>query len=397
MAHVPKVVSAGSAFDRLASSTGGAQGRVGVFILLMVIALVVPGIYAWVLLSRKVEKTEDIVMPKEPYSGEKLAAAAPRPLARPEPTSPAPPKPTPTTLPAPAPAPRPEKQGPDWSFIRGRTGGPMVVVQAAKEPGASMRISSSSTPSIRKRHVPRGTILPAFLESKVVSDNLDSRVRAVLLEDYKLGDDVILPSGGFFIGDAESLGSRYQKRIAVRVTNFVYPDKEREVAIKGLLLNPDESAHLDADEIDHHTGKLIAGIVGLEALRAAAGAVGGYQGNQVAVSFGTGVGDTTQGVLTPSLQNLTQIVPTITVEPGKPVLVFVEESFDVPELDALPEGFAVPAASDGRDDGATQADLASTMERLKRLMSSAEEAQATMSRGLMPGQALPQSAGEGSR
>ncbi|MFN7971316.1 MAG: TrbI/VirB10 family protein [Acidobacteriota bacterium] len=204
---------------------------------------------------------------------------------------------------------------------------------------------------------------------------------------------MILPAGGFFVGDVAALGSRYQKRIAVKVTNYVYPDREREVAIKGILLNPDESAHLDADDIDHHTGKLIAGIVGLETLRAVAGAVGGYQGNDVAVSFGSGLGDSTQGVVAPSLQNLMQVVPTITVEPGKPVLVFVEESFDVPDLESLPAHFAEPSApvADGGTD-APAADLASTMDRLKRLVESAEQAQATMSRGL-PGQAAPPAGG----
>ena len=191
---------------------------------------------------------------------------------------------------------------------------------------------------------------------------------------------MILPAGGYFIGDAASLSSRYQKRIAVRVTNFVYPDREREVAMSGLLLNPDESAHLRADEVDHHTGKLIAGIVGLEALRGAAGALGGYQGNQVAVNLGQGLGSTTQGVFEPSLQNLTQVLPTIIVEPGKPVLVFVEESLDVPEYRSLPHGYAVPAAvaaDDGGEDPQRE-QWTMMMERLERSMEAAEVAEARL-------------------
>ena len=61
----------------------------------------------------------------------------------------------------------------------------MVVVEAEEREETSF-VDVPATPVVRNRHIPRGTILPALLESTVVSDNLDSRVRAVLLEDFEL-------------------------------------------------------------------------------------------------------------------------------------------------------------------------------------------------------------------
>jgi len=197
----------------------------------------------------------------------------------------------------------------------------------------------------RTRHVPRGTIMLGFLESRILSDNLDSRVRVQLVEDYKLGRDVILPAGGVFIGEAMEVGSRYQKRLAVRVGNYVYPDGEREVPLSGLLLNPDESAHLLADDVKHHTGKLIAGTTALAVLGAVTGVVGSAHGEGLAPIAGAnaagGLGDLAQR----NVQGLTEIMPTLVVEPGKPCWIFVDESFDVPEYASLPAGYAPRAGT----------------------------------------------------
>lgn len=229
--------------------------------------------------------------------------------------------------------------------IRARSAGSMVAVRI----DPVMTEGSFGDDEAFMRNVPRGAIFDGVLESAVVSDNLDSRVRVRLDRDYRFGETVIFPKEGYFVGDVFRVDSRYQKRIAVRITHYVYPDwvaaelgTTPEVEFSGLLLNPDESAHLVASDIRHHTGKLIAGVTALEGLRAVAGAIGGGSRTNVAVNFGQGVGSGLQDIYEPRIETILEIPPTLSVEPGKPVYVFVDKSFEVPSFEDVLRGHRAP-------------------------------------------------------
>ena len=252
--------------------------------------------------------------------------------------------------------------GIDWAWVRSRSADSMVAIPAAST-NDGPREGASPTPATA--HVPRGTVMSALLESRIRSDNLDSRVRATLLEDLVIGGEVIFPAGGRLNGEAFPVASRYQDRVAVRIFNYVYPDGSgRELPFDGLLLNRDASAHLMADDKRHHTGKLITAIGVLEGLRAATGLLGGGEGNDVLVNLGNGVAGGVQSVAEPKLQHVLQIVPTLIVEPGKPVFVYVDESFDCPAFSRLPAG-GVPARQTSQDAGPADPYLSALMEQIQ--------------------------------
>jgi len=358
--------------EQVAGGINGGLGRVVIF--LMVVVAAVGGImfYGWWAFGGTVEANEEPPTAVTSYTPADLGGSAkelPVPAGEVE-DEPGPGATAKTDAKEQARKQEEEKSRKELlAEMRARSAGRMVVVKAAppKPPPSVVPYS----PELR--HVPRGTIMQGFLESRVVSDNLDSRVRVRLLEDLVLSGDVILPKNGEFIGDVAAVMSRYQHRIAVRVTNYIYPDKEREVEVAGFLLNPDESAHLMADDIKHHSGKVIAGIIGLEAFRALTGSIGsrGGSGNDVLVNFGQGLGDGAQTTMEPRFQDLQQILPTMIVEPGKAVLIFVDQSFDVPMFRDLPKRYVGARRGDsGEEKADPQQVLSQQLDQLKNMMAS---------------------------
>lgn len=333
--------------QKVTSESRGSATRKLLVIPMLLAGVGLPMGYYWMKYGSSV-KAEEIVVTKENFTGEELASRvrlAPKPEVKEERQPDATPAVTATAQPA-----APEIQEPDkkWEptvdWMRQRTAESMVAV--APEPLPAAAPATEGTGGPRTRHVPRGTVMLGLLENRILTDNLDSRVRIRLIEDYSLGSEIILPRGGFFVGEVASVASRYQKRVAVHISSYVYPDMEREVAFEGVALNPDESAHLLADDTHHHTGKLITGVVALELLRSATGYLAGRgAGNDVVMSFGNGVAGTAQSVVEPQLQTILQIAPTLEVEPGKQVYVFVDQSFDVPAFRDLPSQYAVPATA----------------------------------------------------
>lgn len=262
-------------------------------------------------------------------------------------------------------APADEREAPqepepvNWEWVRARAGGgrPDFPVKAM--------VDDHGPDGPRTFNVPRGTVFSALLEGKVVSDNLDSRVRAVMLEDFELFDEVLLPAGGWFAGEPIAIGSTHQDRIMVLVDRYVYPDNSNEVLFDGLLMNMDGSAHLLADDKNHHVGKVLAAMgiqEGFRILESLAGAAGSGSGDDVVVNLAQGGLGTASGVVDPYVSPLLQVVPTLIVEPGKPVRVFVDQSFKVtaaadidrvPVPDAPPEE-PKPAAEDAAPGGDEQ-------------------------------------------
>lgn len=321
----------------------------------------------------KKEEGQAVTAPRKLVTADELTAG----LAPVTPPKAEAPRPAPTVAPPAPPAQARVEPGPSVAPEAPPEVAPKkaVVVSSIavrREPVAALPAASSApAPAPRTRHVPRGTIMSGFLESRILSDNLDSRVRVQLIEDYRLGDDVILPAGGTFIGQAMEVGSRYQSRLAVRVGNYIYPDGEREVPISGLLLNPDESAHLLADDVQHHTGKLIAGTTALAVLGAATGVLGSARGEGLAPIAGANAANGLGELAQRNVEHLAEIVPTLVVDPGKPCWIFVDESFDVPEYDELPKGYAPrPAAPAGAAASDPRADMMRMqMEQVGQLLS----------------------------
>ncbi|MFN7974787.1 MAG: TrbI/VirB10 family protein [Acidobacteriota bacterium] len=344
------MVTVAHSADSAAARTTPAQkvsGRSGeplwktVAMVLLVMAVIGLFIHKAFAPARK-EESQAAFGPQKLVTAADLTAGLP-PLAA---TKEEPPRPAPAPPPAPVVQERPHVEATPVAPPAEGPKKPVLVSSIAvrREPPVPGATKALATPGPRMRHVPRGTIMSGFLESRILSDNLDSRVRVQLVEDYRLGSDVVLPAGGTFIGQAMEVGSRYQKRLAVRVGNFIYPDGEREVPFSGLLLNPDESAHLLADDVQHHTGKLIAGTTALAVLGAATGVLGSAHGEGLAPIAGANAANGLGEVAQKNVEHLAEIVPTLVVEPGKPCWIFVDQSFDVPQYDQLPRGYAPAAA-----------------------------------------------------
>ena len=84
--------------------------------------------------------------------------------------------------------------------------------------------------------VPTGSKIKAHLANSIFSFNVSSPAVAVVDEDFIRGEEVVIPKGTQFIGDAGVLKS--QDRINVRFSAMVLPDgKEKKVSAMALSLD----------------------------------------------------------------------------------------------------------------------------------------------------------------
>ena len=108
------------------------------------------------------------------------------------------------------------------------------------------------------------------LASQIFSFNVSSPVIAVVDEDVKQGDQVVIPRGTQFIGNAAVLKSK--DRVNIKFNVMVLPDG-REIKVKAMALSLDGSGGIQG-RVDRELDKSIFKAIGEVALSGAALAIG---------------------------------------------------------------------------------------------------------------------------
>ncbi len=170
--------------------------------------------------------------------------------------------------------------------------------------------------------VPTGSKIKAHLANAIFSFNVTSPAVAVVDEDFMKGEEVIIPKGTQFIGDAAVLKS--QDRINVRFLTMVLPDgKEKRVSAMALSL--DGSGGIKG-KVDKQTDKSIFKALGETVLAGSAVVLGTHDRalslqDEFRLNTARNLSDDARGAL-----NNVKVEESITVEAYTPVLVLFLES-----------------------------------------------------------------------
>jgi type IV secretory pathway VirB10-like protein len=175
-----------------------------------------------------------------------------------------------------------------------------------------------------KLNIPSGTKIPAFLEDRVFSFNVEAPVLAVLAKDFSVEDKVVIPKGSKFVGEANVLKSL--DRINVRFHLLVMPDG-RELRVNAMALSEDGAAGIKG-KTQKYTDMKVLKAIGESVLSVGALFLGRGSStdafnleDQLRLNVAQNLSDDAQR----SLQRV-KIDKSVTVEGGKPVFVFLLEA-----------------------------------------------------------------------
>ena len=175
-----------------------------------------------------------------------------------------------------------------------------------------------------KLKIPSGTKIPAFLEDRVLSFNVEAPVLAVLAKDFTVRDEIVIPKGSKFVGEASVLKSL--DRINVRFHLLVMPDG-REIRVNAMALSEDGAAGIKG-KTQKYTDMKVLKALGESVLSMGSLFLGRSSStdafnleDQLRLNVAQNLSDNAQS----SLKGV-KIEKSVTVEGGKPVFVFLLEA-----------------------------------------------------------------------
>ena len=197
-----------------------------------------------------------------------------------------------------------------------------VFVRAPQEDPKA--VSTKDRAEKLKLKIPSGTKIPAFLEDRVFSFNVEAPVLAVLAKDFLVQEKVVIPKGSKFVGEANVLKSL--DRINVRFHLLVMPDG-RELRVNAMALSEDGAAGLKG-KTQKYTDMKVLKAIGESVLSVGSLFLGRGSStdafnleDQLRLNVAQNLSDDAQR----SLQGV-KIEKSVTVEGGKPVFVFLLEA-----------------------------------------------------------------------
>lgn len=168
-----------------------------------------------------------------------------------------------------------------------------------------------------------GTKIPAVIEDRLFSFNVEAPVVALVPMDFPAGERVVIPRGSKFLGEANVLKSL--DRINVRFHLLVFPDG-REVRVNALALSEDGAAGIRG-RVEKHTDMKMAKAVGESLLSMGTLFLGGR--SQEAFSLQDQLElNLAQNLSDEARKNMrtVNVEKSVTVEASKPVFVFLLEA-----------------------------------------------------------------------
>ncbi|MEI7752748.1 MAG: TrbI/VirB10 family protein [Candidatus Omnitrophota bacterium] len=194
-----------------------------------------------------------------------------------------------------------------------------------REPAADPKSTSQKERVEKlKLKIPSGTKIPAFLEDRVFSFNVEAPVLAVLAKDFLVQEKVVIPKGSKFVGEANVLKSL--DRINVRFHLLVLPDG-RELRVNAMALSEDGAAGIKG-KTQKYTDLKVLKAIGESVLSVGSLFLGRGSStdafnlqDQLRLNVAQNLSDDAQR----SLQGV-KIDKSVTVEGGKPVFVFLLEA-----------------------------------------------------------------------
>lgn len=198
-------------------------------------------------------------------------------------------------------------------------GGAPTLGAARTDSVARMRASALASPSMT---VPQGYLIPAVLETGFDSTK-PGYARAVVSRDVRSfdGKNVLIPRGSRLIGESEAATGRGQNRAVITWTRLIRPDG-MTISLDSPAVDPAGRTGIAASVNNHFFARL--GDALLQSSFAIGQALAGRAATGTVVVVGSNAATTGSRLIAPA----TNYLPTLKVEPGKSISVFVAHDLD---------------------------------------------------------------------
>lgn len=150
------------------------------------------------------------------------------------------------------PAPRPMEQRVKRNY------GSDIAVFVYKDQKQSLGdVQSRSLAKSEPLGIPSGTRIPALLSNRIFSFNVEAPVVALVNQDFKWKDKVVIPKGTQFLGEASVVKSI--DRINVSFNVLIFPDG-KEVRVRAMALSPDGAGGIKGKVQKHRDIKALKAV-----------------------------------------------------------------------------------------------------------------------------------------
>lgn len=303
----------------------------------MACILALGGLTFWGLNQARQPVTEPVTLPATPVPPPAPVAALPVPTLAPAPVA-VTPTPTPVRAPdpqrlaapvmvfdmsVPAPATAPAAPTASSAAAAPATAAPATPAALSENEAFAMRVGNGGVDTASAVHaiapattVAQGAFIPAVLETAIDSD-LPGYVRAVVSQDVRSfdGSRVLVPRTSRLIGQYKSGLQAGQKRVYVLWTRLIRPDGV-SVALASPAVSQDGKSGLSGDVDTHFVERF-----GSATMLSVVGALSAI-GNAALILSGS------QSAAGVAAQRDSQIPPTIRIDQGQPIRVFVARDLD---------------------------------------------------------------------
>jgi type IV secretory pathway VirB10-like protein len=196
---------------------------------------------------------------------------------------------------------------------------------ADRQAGQSASKSPNGQPLPGQLELPIGTVIRAAIDQKVMSDYVGSLRLQITHDVYDLSrQHILIPAGSICTAQSmliNNINAPIQSRMGYLVKNLRLPDGKIVDFSKQVGLDREGIAAVEG-EVDRH---LMAQFLGVAAYALIANGTS-YSGSGDGDSTYSGqVGQDARDQFAPLAQKYLNLVPTITLKPGDPVRIFIEE------------------------------------------------------------------------
>ena len=150
------------------------------------------------------------------------------------------------------PVPRPSEQR-----VKRNYGSDIAVFVYKDQTQSLSNLQSRSSAKSEPIGLPSGTRIPALLSNRIFSFNVAAPVIALVNQDFKWKDKVVIPKGTQFLGEASVVKSI--DRINVSFDVLIFPDG-KEVRVRAMALSPDGAGGIKGKVQKHRDIKALKAV-----------------------------------------------------------------------------------------------------------------------------------------
>lgn len=211
-----------------------------------------------------------------------------------------------------------------------------TLPQSGAQPSPDERKPDSKLQPIGKNVLPAGTFIDCNLVNGLNGDNLGP-VKFQVSNDvyYPSTLDLAIPQGAVFLGEAQKVSAQFQQRLAVTFDRLqlTRDGKLYEVKLDRIPGLDQQGAAALKDKVNNHYLQIFGASLAIGAVGGLAqignGSYGGLNGIDSGTQIRNGISQTMAENASQVLNRFLTRLPTVTINPGKPAIIYLPFGVDL--------------------------------------------------------------------